>query len=185
MRPAARLLLLAVLAAAAVSLCAAQTSNTQNTYNGMVARTPSCATKYSTLESTFYGTDAACKSSVKNAIQTYVKTNCPDVTYDSQVWKCMSGWNGTAAAAARVDAWVQFVKGCEIFYIANRIGSSETESGFTWIDNSCFPKFNDVAQFQKYLTTGIMPKFNSAAGLTASLATIVAGVLLVLGLLYQ
>lgn len=179
-------LLLAVLAAAAATLCAAQ-APTQNTYDGMVARLPSCATKYATLENTYYSSDPTCKVAVKTAMQAYVnaKATCPDTSFNSQVWKCMNGWNGTAPSAARVNDWITFVKGCEIFYIGNRLGSAETESGFSYKDNSCFGRFNDVSNFADYLNTGAAQRFGSAGRLAASLATIAAGVVLVLGLLYQ
>lgn len=71
-------------------------------------------------------------------------------------------------------------------YPAQRVSATENEGdAVKWTDNSCFPRFNDISTFQNYLVTGVAPKFNSASGLAASLATIMAGVMLVLGLLYQ
>ena len=67
---------------------------------------------------------------------------------------------------------------------AQRKDAGESEDGFRWIDNSCFPRFNDLSQFVSYLQTGNLQK-GSALGLSANLATLLAGVALVMAFLYQ
>jgi hypothetical protein len=32
-----------------------------------------------------------------------------------------------------------------------RVNTAESEDGFQWIDNSCFPRFNNMAAFVAYL----------------------------------
>ncbi|KXZ46651.1 hypothetical protein GPECTOR_41g615 [Gonium pectorale] len=128
----------------------------QNSWSFML-RQPTgaqCATRYTALiEQPYYSNDPTCAALVKTAITTYNVSACPSTKPLSQVWKCMNGWNGTVADAGRVNAWVTFLTNCELLYIAQRLNSAESESGFVWQDNSCFARYNGMGAFASYLTS--------------------------------
>lgn len=183
---AAKCVLLVAALAGFVAFCAAQTAD-QNSLDAMARNTntgATCSSKYQALEAKYYPAGSECQVAVYSALKTYVKTNCPSTVGNSTVWKCMSGWNGVTYDANRVEDWRLFVKNCEILYIANRKDTGESEDGFRWIDNSCFPRFNDLTQFISYLQTGRVQS-GSAVGLSMNLATLLAGVAMVLAFLYQ
>lgn len=151
MRPVA--LLVGMLAAAALAACSAQQMD-QNTYSGMVRRTPTCEQRYADLEGAYFPDPATgCKAEVRKAVETYVVSNCPSVAVGSLTWACMSGYNASSGmvSQARIDSWMQLVTRCELFYIANRFAGESESDGFRWIDNSCFPRFNDLQAFAEYL----------------------------------
>lgn len=100
-------MLVAVLALAAFGAASAQTTTAaidQNSWSFMLNRDASCATRYQTLvEDPFYANDLICKTQVKRALETYVKTDCPSTTAPSStVWRCMSGYNATSGQVDQV-----------------------------------------------------------------------------------
>lgn len=179
-----QLFALFLLVAAVACIAGARAQSTQNTYEGMIARDATCGTKYQDLQTTYYD-GTPCKDLVYQALDTYLVANCPGggvqgTAVGSDVWKCMSGSGNNTAL---ISAWVNFVKNCEIFYIAARKPAGETEDGFSWQDNSCFQRFADLSSFQEYLYGYNVDGGNSAGSIAFSLVTIFAGVILVLAML--
>ncbi|KAG2453185.1 hypothetical protein HYH02_002509 [Chlamydomonas schloesseri] len=132
-----------------------------------MVRTPqgtACVNKYSTLIEPFFAAEG-CSALVKTALETTVRTQCPSTAVGSIVWTCMNGWNGTAVDPGKVLAWISFIRGCEILYIAQRVNSAESEDGFMYLDNSCFPRFTSAAAFEAYLST---PPFSTPASTPGS-----------------
>ncbi|PNH08995.1 hypothetical protein TSOC_004406 [Tetrabaena socialis] len=185
---------MSVLAVAVVALAlafpspsAAQTVN-QNSWSYMLQRNngQQCAVRYADLiETKYFSADAECRTQVKMALETYSKADCPSTAYPSKVWRCMSGYNGTVVQQARIADWTTFLTSCEVLYIAQRLNTAESEDGFQWRDNSCFPRFNNMAAFVNYLkTTSTTGGDGGGAGSTAVnllypvLATLVALLLL-------
>ncbi|PNW88004.1 hypothetical protein CHLRE_01g010400v5 [Chlamydomonas reinhardtii] len=183
-------MLVAVLALAAFGAASAQTTTAaidQNSWSFMLNRDASCATRYQTLvEDPFYANDLICKTQVKRALETYVKTDCPSTTAPSStVWRCMSGYNATSGQVDqnRIDAWTTFLKGCEVLYIAQRVNTAESEDGFQWRDNSCFGRFKSMDEFVAYLKNTQGGDGGSAGSVFVSALNVVLALALALFLL--
>lgn len=174
----ASLLVLAVAAVLLAGHAQAQTAPTQNTLSDAKIQTTSCLAGYNAIIRNFYATDAECSALVTRALNTTVKAQCPPTTVGSPVHRCMNK-NGTVAVT---DAWSSWVRGCEIMYIANRGGSGESEEGFKYVENSCFPIFNSFSDFVRWLTDaspyGGVQATLAASSLHVSLASMLATVLL-------
>ncbi|GIM04341.1 hypothetical protein Vretimale_8925 [Volvox reticuliferus] len=146
-------IILAVLLAVVVGTASA-TDADQNSWSFMLRRKSTCANTYTTLiESKYYANNVTCKANVKLALQTYNKTACPDTKQGSLVWTCMSGFDSTTnqTNSALINDWTAFLSGCEVLYIADRANTAESESGFVWLDNSCFGRYVNMNQFVNYL----------------------------------
>ncbi|GFR46997.1 hypothetical protein Agub_g8651 [Astrephomene gubernaculifera] len=187
-----RVILLAAVIAIAAGMASA-TDADQNSWDFMVRKTASCANVYNaTIESPYYKNNAVCKTQVMLALDTYNVSKCPSTATGSTVWKCMSGWNGTAINQKLVNAWTSFLTSCEVLYIAQRVNTAESEDGFQWLDNSCFPRFTNLAAFNTYLTTAPgnssttpSPASNSAGMNGVSLLKIIFGVVAAFLFLYH
>ncbi|KAG2500793.1 hypothetical protein HYH03_001555 [Edaphochlamys debaryana] len=111
-----------------------------------------CADRYAALETKWYSTDSECKAQVKLALETYTRSECPSTAPLSKVWTCMNGWSNGEVNGELVNDWIQFLKRCELLYIAQRDQTAESEDGFKWIDNSCFSRFKSLGEFNTYIT---------------------------------
>lgn len=174
--------LIVLVAAAACAASVNAAGPTQNTYSDAVARDASCGTKYQAIQDKYY--TQTCKDLVFKALNTYNVADCPGggrqgSAVGTDVWKCLSG-NGNNTAL--INDLVNWVRGCEIFYIAARKPGGETEDGFSWIDNSCFQRFADLSSFSEYLQ-GDTTLGGSASSLGVKLVTVFVGIVMVLGLL--
>ncbi|KAF6256749.1 hypothetical protein COO60DRAFT_1528059 [Scenedesmus sp. NREL 46B-D3] len=90
-------------------------------------------------------------------------SDCPNGVYadaGSEVQECMAkNQNST-------DAWVAFIKRCEVLNVNERAGAGEAEAAAD-AKPSCFPRFNSLSAFTSYL--------EGQGGQSAAAATSTAG----------
>ncbi|KAL6759751.1 hypothetical protein V8C86DRAFT_2568449 [Haematococcus lacustris] len=153
-------------------LCLCSAQDLQNTLQDPKITGGACSVQYRQIIAAHYATAnlTSCSALITTALNTTVKSQCPPSTIGSPVQRCM---NTTKAAA---DSWASWVRGCEIMYVANRAGSGESEEGFTYKDNSCFPIFNSFNDFSSWLYGRQVG--SSAAGMRVAYFTVLAALAL-------
>ncbi|KAF8070983.1 hypothetical protein HT031_001064 [Scenedesmus sp. PABB004] len=121
------------------------------------------------LMKTNYGGDSDCGDKIKDALSSAPAkagdySDCPggaEAGPGSAVQKCMS------QPGAR-DAWLSFIKGCEVLNVNERTGAGEAEAAAD-AKPSCFPRFNSLTAFTNYLD-GKAATATSGAGQRAGAA---------------
>eukprot|EP00882_Tetradesmus_deserticola_P006571 GHRQ01006915.1.p1 GENE.GHRQ01006915.1~~GHRQ01006915.1.p1 ORF type:complete len:179 (+),score=72.63 GHRQ01006915.1:607-1143(+) len=149
------------LAAATLALLACSVLAADRTINTVDA---SCKDTFKSIMADHYaGND--CGDMIKAAMSTAPASasDCPNgVMADagSEVQKCMSKSQETR------DAWVAFIKRCEVLNVNERAGAGEAEAAAD-AKPSCFPRFNSLSAFTSYV--------NDQGGQAAATAKSAAG----------
>ncbi|KAJ9525859.1 hypothetical protein QJQ45_009269 [Haematococcus lacustris] len=131
-------------------LCSAQV--VQNTLQDPKITGGACSVQYRQIIAAHYATAnlTSCSALITTALNTTVKSQCPPSAIGSPVQQCMN--------------------------TTKRAGSGESEEGFTYKDNSCFPIFNSFNDFSSWLYGRQIG--SSAAGMRVAYLTVLAALAL-------
>lgn len=144
-------------------------------------------TKYNSIMQRLYANDTACQDLITRALNTTVPSQCPEkapIEPGSKTHFCMNKNN----SQPYLDAWTDFVKSCEILYVNQRTGDGESgEEGVKTTDNTCFPLFTSLGDFQTWLGNavpygGTQRTVSAATALKPFLAGLAAALALILSL---
>lgn len=135
-----------------------------------------CTDRFESIKEDLYKDDESCIEKVEKAMSGNDASECPEGIggsgAGSAVQKCMS------KSQATVDAWSNFIKGCEVMNVQNRGGEAEAAGD---AKPSCFPRFSTLDEFTAYLK-GEGAK-SAAAPITMKTASLLVAVAAAVGFL--